>query len=450
MDDSTLDTPRPYSTLVPTLSPAFISADDAAVYAHDLIGNQREEEFGGFILSKDHQYFATIPQSSEGTLFRPADVLSLGENGDILPPEGYAIEGLYHSHTVFAHPLNLSDEERALQDNFFSMMDLRTAISFRHNYGRFYLSNPDGSLLCYVSSDSQLERALMPVFRLVHPGPPGHLEQSDAENVLLPSDFLAMVYLAGELSVVCPGTFWRRRARITGDWRTGQVIDTQVDDRPPLCGPIAATANAAARLAHAQMLKGARVQRVGFILKHTEHARFVCTRPHIAAFERYDRPDAYGRERSGAPLLPAGYQVVAVYHSADNAGVPVPASQRLLMNNCFSPDNVCMGFWLMQNAIGHKIYFSAPQGALLSYRQLSEGIDRALIASVTRREGEVSDFEHLLSLGVLSAADYVRHVAQGAVLEVLVTDTVWTRKGRVTERWQPFVVLTEQGQDPSA
>jgi len=56
----------------------------------------------------------------------------------------------------------------------------------------------------------------------------------------------------------------------------------------------------------------------------------------------------------------------------------------------------------------------------------------------------------LLSLGVLSAADYVRHVAQGAVLEVLVTDTVWTRKGRVTARWQPFVVLTEQGQDPSA
>ena len=128
MDDSTLDTPRPYSTLVPSLSPAFISADDAAVYAHDLIGDQREEEFGGFILSKDHQYFATIPQSSEGTLFRPADVLSLGENGDILPPKGYAIEGLYHSHTVFAHPLNISDEERALQDNLFSMMDLRTAI----------------------------------------------------------------------------------------------------------------------------------------------------------------------------------------------------------------------------------------------------------------------------------------------------------------------------------
>ena len=97
-----------------------------------------------------------------------------------------------------------------------------------------------------------------------------------------------------------------------------------------------------------------------------------------------------------------------------------------------------------------QIYFSAPQGALLSYRQLSEGIDRALIASVTRREGEVSDFEHLLSLGVLSAADYIRHVAQGAVLEVLVTDTVWTRQGRVTERWQPFVVLTDQGQSPSA
>ena len=71
MSDSNLDTTRFFSTLTPILSPAFISADDAAVYAHDLIGARREEEYGGFVLSKDNHYFVTIPQSSAGALFRP-------------------------------------------------------------------------------------------------------------------------------------------------------------------------------------------------------------------------------------------------------------------------------------------------------------------------------------------------------------------------------------------
>lgn len=450
MSDSSLDTTRFFSTLTPTLSPAFISADDAAVYAHDLIGARREEEYVGFVLSKDNHYFVTIPQSSAGALFRPSDVLSTGENGDILPPQGYAIEGIYHSHTVFPRTASLSEDENDLLDNFFSMMDLRTAVFFRHNYPRFYLSNPDGSLLRYISTDSEWERALIPLFRVIHPGPVGHLAQPAPDNSLLPSDLLAMIHLAGDLRVICPGVFWRRRSSIGADWRTRQAIDTEVESQAPLCGPILMTANAAAKWAQVQIRKKGLVQQVGFILKHAQKSEFACTRPKVAVFEYIDRASAYARSPSGAALLPADYHVFAAYHSVDNVQVPVAASQRLLMSNCFTPDNLRMGFWLIQNGIAGSVFFSAPEGALLHYRWGEQGSDRELVASVTRRNGQVSDFEHLLSVGILSALDYVRHVAQACVLEVLEVDPVWTRKGRVTESWQPFAVLPDEPASPSA
>lgn len=102
----------------PELSPRFISADDAAVYAHDLIGNRRDKEYGGFILSKDGRFYATLPVCSDGNLFRPSDVLSRASNGDMVPPQGYVLEGLYHSHAAFQRTILAGDPESELQDNF--------------------------------------------------------------------------------------------------------------------------------------------------------------------------------------------------------------------------------------------------------------------------------------------------------------------------------------------
>ena len=48
------------SLLIPPLSPAFISADDAAVYAHELIAAIKNGiVYGGFILARQDRYYAT-------------------------------------------------------------------------------------------------------------------------------------------------------------------------------------------------------------------------------------------------------------------------------------------------------------------------------------------------------------------------------------------------------
>lgn len=57
---------------LPDLSPAFIEPDDAARFAHELIGDFREGEYGGLIL-KDAQghYVATRPVRGKTNFFDP-------------------------------------------------------------------------------------------------------------------------------------------------------------------------------------------------------------------------------------------------------------------------------------------------------------------------------------------------------------------------------------------
>ena len=50
------------SVSLPTLSPPFVSADDAARFAHELIGDHRDVQYGGAILKDTQgQFFATRP-----------------------------------------------------------------------------------------------------------------------------------------------------------------------------------------------------------------------------------------------------------------------------------------------------------------------------------------------------------------------------------------------------
>ena len=427
----------PFSTITPSLSPAFIAVDHAAAYANDLIGDRRDVEYGGFLLSKDDQYYATLPVRSEGYLFRPDSVLSKGLSGDILPPEGYVIEGMYHSHVVFPRPLLMLVSESDLQENFFSLMDLRTAIAFRHNYPRFYLATPDKSLICYVSTDSAQERALQPLLMLVHSGVPGHLEQSYPTGLFLPSHLLSMVYIAGEFSVVKAGSFWRRRGRIGADWQAQRDAIPRLADQPPLCSPVFDTLSAAAQFAHTQMQTRPGVQHAGFILKQGQRAAYLCTRPQVARYAEFDRPVVFARDIHGMPQLPAGYQVVGVYHSADEQRAPLAAAQSAVGNDFFSPDNIFDGLMLMRATLGLRVYFSAPQGALLSYRRTSVEAESALLVRVTRVDAASSGLEQDLVSGRLPAIGFVHQVAAAGRLEVMVTDAVWAQAGRVTSQWQP-------------
>lgn len=293
------------SLLNPALSPAFISADDAAVHAHELIDAVRNGVvYGGFILSQNHQFFATLPQAGGQHTFNPAQVLSLSPEGDFVPMAGYAIEGIYHSNTSMYRVPWAVHEESEMQDNFFSIQDLNMAMRYRHNYPRFYLSCPDKCVLSYTASGSDAERALWPLFSRTRANYPGTLERAYDLGSLMPSHLIGLMAVTGQLCIVLAGGRWPKRSGLGINWLKDQQSPSLPIDRQPVCGPLFSTLLEA--VYDVQRLVYARrdIQQAGFILVHDDTGQYVCTRPLHTPYFEFDRSTVFPKSASGVPMLP--------------------------------------------------------------------------------------------------------------------------------------------------
>lgn len=79
-------------TVLPTLSPAFINADDAARFAHHLIADYRTVEYGGAILQDTQgRYFATRPVRGRQSSFDPTLVISTDAKGLFITPRAIPV-----------------------------------------------------------------------------------------------------------------------------------------------------------------------------------------------------------------------------------------------------------------------------------------------------------------------------------------------------------------------
>lgn len=436
-----------FSTLTPALSPAFISADDAAVYAHELIvAIKNGIVYGGFILSKNHQFFATLPQAGALHSFDPAQVLSLSPEGNFLPMAGYVIEGMYHSNTSLYRVPWAVHEESELQDNFFSIQDLNMAMRYRDNYPRFYLSCPDKCVLSYTASGTDFERALWPLFTRTRPHYPGTFERAYDLGSLMPSHLVGLMAVAGQLCVVLPGGHWARRSRLGVNWTKDQQNPQLPIDRQPVCGPLCSTLLEAVSGAQQQMLKRKDLQQAGYILVQENTGEYVCTRPLQVAFLEFDRSRVFPKNASGVPALPTGYRVVGVYQSGDEHDSELPDALNEVFGDFFSPGNLFVNLLLARATPGCEIYFCTRRGGLLRYNSGQSEAQSTLLAELTSVNGAASELESQLLAAELSARDYVRRVAAAGQLEVVIADGVWTQVGPVDQTWEPFAAVTNAGE----
>ena len=84
---------------LPALSPPFISADDAAWFAHEAIGNKKDREYGGAILQReDGRFFATRPIAGKTVSFDFETLMSTDAQGNFVHPAGFKCYAFYHSH----------------------------------------------------------------------------------------------------------------------------------------------------------------------------------------------------------------------------------------------------------------------------------------------------------------------------------------------------------------
>ncbi|WP_017708831.1 DUF4329 domain-containing protein [Pseudomonas syringae] len=449
---------------MPALSAAFDHPDDAARYAHERIGNRRDREYGGFILVRDDgKYVATEPINGSEFSFDPNDVFPRNDQeGYVLYPQGHNDYAIYHSHPALEAGLReWPESERATYPNSFSAGDIYAVIDDQDTCAATYLSGPDGSLIKYTLSGSAAEKRL---FKRVA-GPPSMPSLSTLSQVhralqnltLMPSDVVRLLAGAGRLEVVVPSRLWGKVGKVTGDWRPysdKEGADTAAVRLPAVCEAVwppkalslsgeFAHADDAARYAHSRLNARIHSQVIGCLLLNPVTRAYRIAEPILE--EGYPvyapcsvfHPDAYYR-----PPLPAGYRIDGMYFSSANLAAEGGRSEQ---RPFFEPDDLHRVFSYRHKPAKRPrdlpirygfemsaIYFSASDGALLSYTPSHSEQELELSRRVSRVYSGAESIQAQLAAGLMSAQDYVHLVAGAGHLRVLQTTELWPDAGTVS------------------
>lgn len=449
---------------LPELSPAFIAPDDAARFAHELIGDQRAGEYGGMIL-KDAQgrYFATRPVRGKTNNFDPGIVVSSNAKGEFIHPPGYTCYALYHSHPnnyeIFKSGLpgwSYAEINTAVQ--FFSTVD----VGLNHFNAYFspvhYLSSVNGVLLKYEASGSAFESALATRF----------FKDAQAQRLTFDSveGEVQATAKAGTLSVIQSSEVW--------GWKVGRIDSTFKLYKPgntldvvpsamlrPAFSPVASSLKALLNYVRN------RTERVveshyGFVLENKVSGMFIATEPKPLTVDilglkvpvatalkasTFDTKAVFATTAQGDVVLPQGFEIVGVY-CGENQYRPqssLPAEEPSVFRHFIDPLFMATGIEAARaisrtnNAEATRalpLYIVVRDGALLEYvSTFSADEDKFLSPEHERDWIRVT---RGLRQGLTKASAYVLTMAAAGELSVLYTSDLWSRTGRVTQQWQPY------------
>ena len=419
---------------LPALSPLFISADDAARWAHEAIGRRRDVEYGGVILKRGIRYCATQPVADRRTVFDHGLLLAKDSEGKFIAPEDYVAEAFYHSHPADAENIkaqlsHFTPDQVQVFNNFYSGADQLFSFEKRAFAKVHYLSGPDDVLLKYISSGSAIEKKLDLQLR----GGPGETS-SDFEHPI------RMLAEAGELWVVIANAVWGGvRGRISKGWRIRTPATR--GQQQPFFTPLLPTPESAVLrglLPTAGQDKGARV---GFLLKHLHQDVYVATLAEPKRHPLFSLNDVFPKRADGKLRLPSQFRLEAIYFSSWYETNEVAAREKWLASTFFTPAQVvaatrqARATQAIQNvARGLSLYMQASDGALLALKLPEATSTTELVRE--KSEGELDDngAQSALSAGTLSPRDYVRRVIAATDLTVVQAGGLWRTVGRVENR----------------
>lgn len=437
------------------LGPSFISADDAARYAHEHIGGRVDAVYGGVIFQVGERFFASEPMAVHTETFDPQRVIP--PELPSFTPYGATAVAVYQSHRINPVHLWRSAVEEQVRCNMFDPHELCTAIKERDWARVRYLSTHEGALLKYTPSG--LEPELKFLSRIAPPVEyPEQVRKNSIElkmraNSLKPSEYVAQVTRVGDLQVVVGSALWGNRGQVTPAWKPALHRSDSGDAKVlPAFSPIFTQASDAMRYVHERM--GARRQRqFGVILKALYEDEFIVTEPldaHVNAIGLTRLfPRAFTVRRH---FLPDGFDYHSVYVAApDKPEVPVAGD---VYGNFIAPGDLLDMAILMATirdnlpaGAGYPpLFISTRDGALLHYRTQN-------LNTLLNLDGPFSSQSSLLA-GLLSgkvrATEYVRHIAGSGQLDVLITSSIWATEGRANTSWRPnaFDIPVANGSKP--
>lgn len=434
---------------LPTLSPAFISPDDAALWAHRRIGARREREYGGVILQSPGGYFfATEPVHGKELEFDVREVLSTHADGSFLSIPGYQRAALYHSHpadhdVVASSNPNFSPQQVKAHLNFFSTWDAAADIVWQKNFALSYVSGPDDSLIRYRPSGTFAEKQYAKwLLGEIADGPFG------SDGTL--EGFIKKMQVLGELSFVTASALWGgSRGVVPANWQPYQAFAHTPTGMRPLLSAVCTAPTDAIQAAVEGLPASQDTWRIGLILKRSGQPEYLATPALGTQQPRFSMTDFLMWNQDGRYVLPDGFVIEGFYCDAPPARSRVPEAQPWLYRSFFPALGLATA--AQQARLipseqvaeqGVSLYLRAPDDAVLAYR-FSYSQKEAGLYRVQGTTVDDHGFESALLTGVLTPQAYVHKVAMAGTLQVLSTSRIWDQAGEVVDNWRPFSNIPE-------
>lgn len=453
------DQPSPGKTVqLPSLSPPFLSADDAALFAHRLIGDHRDVQYGGAILKNNQeQYFATRPVKAHGVLFKPERVMSTDSSGKFQHPPGYTCVAFYHSHADTYEQLQVLYEGWPIQDlftraSFFSPTDVQSMLSTASFAPASYLSGLNGSLIKYQSSGSDDEKDFT-----------GLITEAK-KHALAPFDKLIDVVRKlvdiGTVSVLQANEIWEQKTGPLDDtfsvYSPAETLDIdRVIVQLPAFGPVVLSESQA--LAYVRSRADETPEsHYGVILKHSERDEFVVSEP-VTGVMNFSLSRVFAKSREGVSVLFPGYVIFALYGCDGEHRDPsmVPAEQASLFKNFMHPESLEKGI-LLARLLGRPqeqralpVFIVARDGAMLKYESHYSNFEKNLFGKLPESEGGGMELIRNLLADVENTLGYIHLLAHAGELSVVHTSDLWSKAGHVQTTWQPFDGFMRRNLGPS-
>jgi len=410
------------------LSPAFGKADDAARWAHRVIGKQRDVEYGGVILKRGIRYYATQPVADQRSSFDHTLVLGPASDGKFVVPEGYVGEAFYHSHPAAAADFKVNlpdftDDQIALINNFYSIPDQAFSIKNREFAKTHYLSGPNNVLLKYVSSGSAIEKKLYQDI----------LNQSIEST----NDFETVIWRfadAGELSVLIANPAWGGTpGRVTRGWRLNTPLAAVGEvTLQPFCTRLADSPETAVTNALSAAPVSTQDNWGGFVLKHTKESAYIATLPSSKTEPLFSPTTRFPTRGDGQCRLPPQYRLVAVYFRAAQQGNAGAAREAWLAECFFSPAQVVAAITQARATLaiqagntGLAVYLKTTDGGLLKLKVPTPSAAADLVNE--GENGVLGDngAQAALVAGSLTPRQYIRRVIAATEVSVVNTGKLW-------------------------
>lgn len=431
---------------LPPLSPPFQSADDAARYAHELIGNSSNPSCGGCIVknAKGH-FFSTLPLKNEKGFFKPWSFLSTDSLGRLKHPDGFTCCAFYLSrgddYEKAHESYGGSPEEVATRIDFFLSHEIYAMMGISSFACIHYLSGLNGSLIKYQCDESV---QTLPLFKKLIIA-----EETSAEPFPSVVDAVRELADSGALSVLQSTEVWHSKTGPIDSTFSVYSASIVLDIEPviiqrPAFGPLLFSEKAALNYMLSRIWKTPD-SNYGFILRHIGRPEFMVTEPVTGTMD-FLLHRAFCADGAADLALPAGYEILAVYGCEGEFRDPqqVPAVQTSLFRNFLNPQSLKNGIDVALRLgfrTGHRslpLYIATRDGALLKYVSVFSTGEQKLFAQLSQAEGGGMELVRNLLADVESTLSYIRLLANSGELSVIRVSDQWGSIGRIESHWVAY------------